>query len=237
MCLSFVVSGFGFEVRVWDLGFSNLGFSNFLSLSFKICAMENLVEEPAVAYPHRYTPEEYLEMEWENGVRYEYWDGELVAMASPTLRHNNLALNIASTLKPNGKKTGCKTFITEASLSLNNGKNYLLPDVIFTCNEEDLKAERFIQNPTILVEVLSDSNEGYDYHQKWKVYQKIRSLRYYLLVSQHEYRVEMYSRPNEQSLFFYQSFEGLDKVIQFKDIGFDLSMEEIYEGIQISVDV
>jgi Uma2 family endonuclease len=199
--------------------------------------MENLVKEPAVAYGNRYTPEEYLEMEWENGVRYEYWDGELVAMASPTLRHNKLALNIAFILKSKGKKSGCDTYVMEASLKIAGGKNYLLPDVIFTCNEDDLKAERFIQNPTILVEVLSDSNEDYDYHQKWKVYQKIRSLRFYLLVSQHEYRVEMYSRPNEQTLFYYQSFEGLDKVIQFKEFGFELSMDEIFAGIQINVDV
>lgn len=186
--------------------------------------MENLVKEPAVAYGNRYTPEEYLAMEWENGVRYEYWDGELVAMASPTLRHNELVFNITSTLKTIAKKKGCKAFMSEASLQLSNGKNYLFPDVVFTCNEEDLKAERFIQHPTILVEVLSDNNEGYDYHQKWKVYQKIRSLRYYLLVSQHECRVEMYSRPNEQSLYFYQNFEGLDKVIPFNDLDFVLSL-------------
>jgi Uma2 family endonuclease len=196
--------------------------------------MENLVEEPAVAYPHRYTPEEYLEMEWKNGVRYEYWDGELIAMASPSLIHNELVFNITSPLKSLAKKKGCKVFMTEASLKLANGKNYLLPDVIFTCNEDDLKSTRFIQNPTILVEVLSDSNEGYDYHQKWKVYQKIRSLRYYLLVSQNEYRVEMYSRPNEQFLFFYQNFEGLDKVIHFPDLDFFLSLLEVYEGITLT---
>jgi Uma2 family endonuclease len=197
--------------------------------------MENIIEEPAVACNRRYTPEEYLEMEWENGVRYEYWDGELVAMASPTLRHNELVFNITSPLKTVGKAKGCKTFMSDASLKLSNGKNYLLPDVIFTCHEDDLKSIRFIQNPTILVEVISDSNADYDYHQKWGVYQKIRSLRYYLLVSQHEYRVEMYSRPNEQSLFFYQNFEGLDQIIHFKDIGFDLTLQEIYDGIQLSV--
>jgi Uma2 family endonuclease len=213
-----------------------LGFI-FLSLFFKIRAMENLVKEPAVAYGNRFTPEEYLEMEWKNGVRYEYWDGELVAMASPTLRHNKLALNIALSLKARGKKSGCETYVTEASFKIAGGKNYLLPDVIFTCHEEDLKAERFIQNPTILVEVLSDSNEDYDYHQKWKVYQKIRSLRDHLLVSQHEYRVEMYSRQNEHTLFCYQSFEGLDAVIPFNDLGFDISLAEIYEGIKFSDDI
>jgi Uma2 family endonuclease len=203
----------------------------FLSLFFEIRDMENLVKEPAVAYGNRYTPEEYLEMEWENGVRYEYWDGELVAMASPTLRHNKLALNIALILKSKGKKSGCDTYVTEASLKIAGGKNYLLPDVIFTCNEDDLKAERFIQNPTILVEVLSDSNESYDRNQKWRQYQKIKSLRYFLLISQQEYRVEMYKRQNEQQLFFYQSFEGLDAVIHFEDLGFDMSLMEIYDGI------
>jgi Uma2 family endonuclease len=62
--------------------------------------MENLIKEPAVAYGNRYTAEEYLEMEWENGVRYEYWDGELVAMSYATLAHNRLAFNVTTIFSP-----------------------------------------------------------------------------------------------------------------------------------------
>jgi Uma2 family endonuclease len=56
--------------------------------------MENISQEPAVACNRRYTPEEYLAMEWENGVRYEYWEGELVAMAFGTQAHNRLSFNV-----------------------------------------------------------------------------------------------------------------------------------------------
>lgn len=55
--------------------------------------MENIIQEPAIAYNRRYTPEEYLAMEWENGVRYEYWEGELVAMSGGTKAHGLIADN------------------------------------------------------------------------------------------------------------------------------------------------
>jgi Uma2 family endonuclease len=110
--------------------------------------------------------------------------------------------------------------------------NYFLPDVLLTCDPEDLNFQSFqIKNPTIIVEVLSESTESYDRNQKWRQYQKIKSLRYFLLISQHEYRVEMYKRQNEQTLFFYQSFEGLDAIIHFEDLGFEMSLKEVYDGI------
>jgi Uma2 family endonuclease len=194
--------------------------------------MENMVKEPAVAYGNRCTPEEYLEMEWENGVRYEYWDGELVAMSYATLAHNRLAFNVNTIFHQKKGKYGCGSFQESVMLRQEKNNNYFLPDVLLTCDPEDLNFQSFqIKNPSIIVEVLSDSTESYDRNQKWRQYQKIKSLRYFLLISQQEYRVEMYKRQNEQQLFFYQSFEGLDAVIHFEDLGFDMSLMEIYDGI------
>jgi Uma2 family endonuclease len=49
--------------------------------------MENVLEEPAISYQIFCIKAEYLDMEWENGIRYEYWDGTLVAMAGGRPRH------------------------------------------------------------------------------------------------------------------------------------------------------
>jgi Uma2 family endonuclease len=53
-----------------------------------------LLNEPAIAYNRHYTPEEYLNMEWENGQRYEYWDGNLLAMAGASMNHAKITLNL-----------------------------------------------------------------------------------------------------------------------------------------------
>jgi hypothetical protein len=43
----------------------------------------------------------------------------------------------------------------------------------------------------------------------------------------------MYQRPNEQSLFLFQSFEGIESTIDFSDLGFEISLGDIYDGIQL----
>lgn len=52
--------------------------------------METTVHEPVVAYKPKVSLEAYLEMQAEAGCRYEYWDGELVAMAGGSLSHADL---------------------------------------------------------------------------------------------------------------------------------------------------
>lgn len=195
--------------------------------------MENLVNEPAVAYPSHYSLEEYLNMQWENGNKYEFWDGELVSMAGTTLNHNKIVGNLYSSIRNAIKGKGCGTFILDILLGIKKRNSYFLPDLVFTCNENDLNAKRFIFNPTIIVEVLSDGTELYDRTKKWEIYRRIPSLRYYLLVSQHEYLIDMYHRANEQSLYYFQAFEGTESIISFKDPEFEISLGDIYEGIQL----
>ncbi len=198
--------------------------------------MENVVEEAALAYNQKYTPEEYLNMEWENGQRYEYWDGELVAMSFATLGHNRIAANINRKFQDKKDADNCGSF--QESVMLRQENNYFLPDVMLTCHPDDLDPTGFqIKHPTIIVEVLSKSTEIYDRTQKWDEYRKIKSLRHYILVNQYELKVEMFSRANEHALFYYQSFEGFDQVITFDDLGFKLSLNEIYEGISFTSEV
>ena len=113
---------------------------------------------------------------------------------------------------------------------------HFLPDVLLTCHQDDLDLKSFqIKNPTIIVAMLSEITESYDRNQKWRQYQKIKSLKYFLLISQVEYPVEIFSRPNDHTLFFYHSFEYLDAVIHFEVLGFNMSLKEIYEGISLEV--
>jgi len=194
--------------------------------------MENMIEEPAVAYPHRYTPEEYLAMEWENGVRYEYWEGELVAMSGGTKAHGLIADNTNAFFRNRLKAKKCMSFQENIHLKIKEKDIYFLPDVVVTCDKKDLDfGERTVQNPVLVAEVLSESTELYDRSEKWNQYHRIKSLRYFLLVSQHRYQVEIYSRPHEQALFSYQWFDEIEQSIPFPDLGFEMTMREVYDGI------
>ena len=64
--------------------------------------------------------------------------------------------------------------------------------VVVTCGEE-LFAETIqdnLLNPTLIIEVLSDSTEAYDRGKKFELYQQIESLAEYILISQYELKVE-----------------------------------------------
>ena len=115
-----------------------------------------------------------------------------------------------------------------------NKEIYFLPDVAFTCHPDDLDLQGYeVKHPSIIVEVLSDSTEIYDRSQKWEQYRKIKSLRHYLLVSQNRYQVEMYSCAQEHALFSYQWFDGIEQVIPFPDLGFEMAMKDVYDGIAL----
>jgi Uma2 family endonuclease len=199
--------------------------------------MENVVEEPALAYNRKSSLEAYLDMNWEDGVRYEFWNGQLVAMAGGTLSRGDIVYNIHTLIKKGTSKKGCKSYQENVFLRIKKENILFFPDVIVSCNPDELTPNnRFLEHPSILVEVLSDSTELYDRTQKWEQYRKIPSLRYYLLVSKKKLQVEMYHRPNAQSLFYFQAFEGEEAIIPFPDFGFEITLAEIYEGVTLEIE-
>jgi Uma2 family endonuclease len=66
-------------------------------------------------------------------------------------------------------------------------------------------------NPTVLVEVLSSGTEQYDRGLKWEGYQKLPSLTDYLLVAQHEVRVEQFQRATD-GRWFYRAYGPGERV-------------------------
>src|SRR5262249_30744482 len=70
------------------------------------------------------------------------------------------------------------------------------PDVTVVCEniEVDDEDKHGVLNPRLIVEVLSESTEGYDRGAKTAYYRRIASLREYVLVAQDEPRIEVYRR-------------------------------------------
>lgn len=194
--------------------------------------METIFQEPAIDYSKQYSLEEFLRFTERTDCRYEFWNGKVLAMAGTTKAHAEITGNLNSLFKNKLKSKGYKSFQTSIFLRNKRENILFLPDVIATCHPDDISgSSRFVDNPSIIVEVLSESTELTDRTQKWQQYRQISSLRYYLLVSQKAVFVEMYGRPNAQSLFYYQCFEGHDAEIELKDPSIILSLEAIYDGV------
>jgi len=166
-------------------------------------------------------------------VRYEYWQGEVFAMAGGTVNDNRIGLKIATILLENFEKKDCKAFANDVKLQLEKENYYVYPDVLLTCDEKDTDAYS-VQYPSLIVEVLSKLTETYDRSVKLAQYRKIPSLKYYLLVSQSATSVEVYGRKNEQDLFTYQAYESMDDLIALPAINFSMLMQDIYAYITFS---
>jgi Uma2 family endonuclease len=196
------------------------------------------VNEPAISLNRFFSIEAFLDYAETQNAKYELLLGELLMMAGSTIGHAIIRNNISSSLKKNLDTRGCITVQESVYLKVKSEDLTLfLPDVIVTCDSEDLDLKsRFIVNPTIIVEILSESTERYDRGEKWEQYRKIPSLKYYLLVSQNKPKVEVYGRPHAESLFYLQDFEGIDAIIDLKFLDIQIPLRDIYAGIAFDIE-
>ncbi|WP_020606517.1 Uma2 family endonuclease [Spirosoma spitsbergense] len=183
-----------------------------------------------------YTFDEYVALEQTEGIRYEYWDGEVIAMAGATKRHNIIVQSLSRVLYSHARKNGCQVFAENVRQKLKTGQRYVYPDIIYTCDPADLENDMavWVDSPSLLIEVVSNSTHGKDFHDKRPHYTKIPSLLYYLLVSQTDQRVEVFER--NVNFWKYQIMEGGDTVVNLPLLDMTLPLAEMYEGIVYPVE-
>jgi Uma2 family endonuclease len=82
-----------------------------------------------------------------------------------------------------------------------------------------------IVNPTVLLEVLSPTTEAYDREDKFSHYRRIVSLAAYVLVSQREQRIEVFTRNTDGSWTLRDVIEGVARI---DCIDVTLPLSEVY---------
>jgi Uma2 family endonuclease len=140
--------------------------------------------------PPKMSIEEYLEWESQQEVRHEYVNGELFAMTSGTIPHNDIALNLYTALRPHLKSRGCRINVSDVKVEVSPSSPYYYPDIVVSCDPRDLNARKFIQYPRLIVEVLSPSTEAKDRGEKFIYYQTMPSLQEYVLIDSEKVAVE-----------------------------------------------
>jgi Uma2 family endonuclease len=181
-----------------------------------------------------YTVEEYIAFEETSDVRHEYYLGKLYPMmAGTTDNHNEVKNNVYVALHNEFRKRGCKVYDENLKVQLADNKHYTYPDILLTCDERDLK-DRYIKRfPSLIVEVLSESTSNYDRDDKFKAYQKVPSIQYYLLVESRWQGVELYSRTEQEDVWTYQVFSKSTDTIRFPKLDFSLTFSAIYEFVNV----
>ena len=180
---------------------------------------------------------EYLAYEAQSPVRNEYIAGEIFAMTGASIRHNVIALNLASSLRTHLKGTPCRALIEGVKLRLRKEQSYFYPDVMVTCEnrlQELDSQQQIVEEPLIVIEILSPSTEAVDRREKLRAYRTLPSLKEYLLVSQDKAQVEIYRRRGDigWDVITYESGD----IVEIASLEFNIGMNDIYfeSGIELA---
>lgn len=173
---------------------------------------------------------EYLALEAESDVKHEHVNGEIFAMAGGTLEHSRIAANVILELGAQLRGRPCIVYTSDARVRVRATGLATYPDASIVCGaiEHDPEDANTLTNPVVLVEVLSDGTEAYDRGEKFAHYQRIASLREYVLVSQHRQRIDHYLR-NDDDTWTFRSVETPGS-LQLPSIGCELSLEAVYRN-------
>lgn len=178
------------------------------------------------------SPEAYLAGELKSPIKHEYVGGIVHAMAGAKNIHNIIAGNVflAFGTRLRGKK--CRPFNsdTKVRVRLPNQVRFYYPDVQVVCSPNPTD-DSFQDQPSVIVEVMSDSTRRTDEHEKLDAYTTIPSLETYLLVDSSNKQVFIYRRGDNG--FSRDVVSGTRGAIPLPCLGFDLPLAEIYEDVQL----
>jgi len=171
---------------------------------------------------------EYFAFEDKSVERHEFLNGEVFAMSGGTIEHARLIATTTHVLMGALQSRPCSVYSAELRIRIRPTGLTTYPDVSVVCGKAEIDSEdpHAIVNPTLVVDVLSDSTEAYDRGEKAGHYRHLPSLREYVLVSQHGPRIEVY-RKNEAGRWELYEYESGGRV-ELASVGCTLAVDEVY---------
>jgi Uma2 family endonuclease len=189
-----------------------------------------------VAVPkERFTLEEYIEFDKNSEERWEYFDGVVVSMSGGTLAHNQISVNLLSGMRTDALAKGCQVLPADMRIKVPKALPYRYADIVVVCGPpmiEKVQGLDVLVNPSLIIEILSESTEAYNRGQKFVSYQSIDSFREYLLVAQDRPYITHYVRQADGS-WLRTDIEGLDNEIELVTISCKMPLREIYALVDL----
>src|SRR5208283_3813720 len=118
------------------------------------------------------TPEQYLEIERKAEFKSEYYQGEMFAMSGARFAHIGIVANAVASLHQQLRGGPCRPLSNDMRVRVTPTGLYTYPDVVIVCGEPQFLDSTFdtLLNPSVIIEVLSESTEVYDRTRKFEQY-------------------------------------------------------------------
>lgn len=148
--------------------------------------------------------------------------------------HATVAGNVFAALREHLRGSPCLPFISDMKLRVASADAFFYPDVMVTCDQRDRRADLFVEQPQLIVEVLSSSTAAYDRGAKFAAYRQIAALQEYVLIDIEARRVEIFRRQagNEWLLHDYAG----EPSCHFESVQLTLNMQTVFEDVDANTD-
>jgi len=177
------------------------------------------------------TPDEFLR--WNEGRegKREFVHGRVVEMMiNTTKRHAVLAMRLGAILLRQFPYP--EFYVGSADVAVRTPAGVRYPDVfVDRGTPESSDTDLFAAEPIILVEILSQTSHARDFVEKLADYQGLESLQYYLILSQDEARLWLWTRTAAQSWSVPEEHAGLSDIVHLGAFGAHIPLAELYAGI------
>ncbi|MGB3559546.1 MAG: Uma2 family endonuclease [Geitlerinemataceae cyanobacterium] len=185
-----------------------------------------------VAAIKQYTPAEYLEREEQADVKSEFIEGDIIPVAGASANHNRIAVNFCRLFPLEIQGQSYEVFMSDMRLWLPLHESYTYPDVMVISGDPQFtdNKQTALTNPCLIVEVLSDSTEGYDKSAKFRLYRSIPEFEEYLLVDQTAYRVEQFTKV-ESHQWLLTEWIGEDAILRLKSVEIEIALKDLYKRV------
>ena len=164
--------------------------------------------------------------------RWELIGGRVVRMmVGARWQHNVIIQNTAYGLRERFRARGssCRTFTETFYLKSRSLKRSTLPDVIVRCGALDELATS-LDDPKVLVEVVSPGSESRDRVEKWKIDRRLTSLEHYVLVERDKAAIDGFDW-NGEAWASRRTIEGLDASLDLPAVDVSIPLLEIYQDV------
>ena len=186
-----------------------------------------------------YSTEEYLAFERKAAERHEYLDGFIYAMAGESPLHADISANLVILIGEQLRDSPCRVRTKDTKVRSGPTQRRMMkglfsyPDVVVICGEPQYHDEHrdVVINPTVIIEVLSESTEARDRGVKFHRYQTWSpTLTDYVLVSQEAPLIEHFERQADGS-WTLRIYQGIEETFTIKSINCTLKLSDVYARI------
>lgn len=178
------------------------------------------------------TAEEYLEAERQAEFRSEFWLGRVYAGEGGNDRHASICSNLNCFLANRLDGRPCRIYGCNMRVGLAEKRGFSYPDLSIVCGERKFydNTRDVLTNPTAIFEVLSDSTRGFNEIEKFEEYQRLPSLRHYVMIDPRRRSVTHY-KPADSREWRYLHLTAENDVLKLLDI--ELPLTEIYHQVEL----